>query len=369
VALTNTILVSHGVGISVTAGNTVTLEGTLWGAGDWANGLDWGGDGTITTGTVNLWGDPAFVDPDAADYHIGPSSVAIDVGVNAGVVTDIDGDLRPDRCFPDLGSDEFITGIQCKRIFLPLVVRTYLGTTGPHNRPPNLPFSPVPADNAINQSVDINLKWSGGDPDADSVTYDVFLEEDDSTPDRLACNNAANALCDPGTLNDGTYFWRVIARDEHGATRAGPVWEFDARWTLSNDPPWHGAVVNVVPGNHMGQSFVPFASVLRSVAFDVLTMNPGRGGDTLTMRIRSEDGAVMATASRYLEEGFNGWLSFELENGGIRVTPEQTLILELEDTGKVVFGWKYGRDTYADGSAIFFGSFRTDRDFFFRVNY
>ncbi|MBN1813527.1 MAG: hypothetical protein JXA14_16940 [Anaerolineae bacterium] len=121
VALTNTILVSHTVGITVTAGNTATLEGTLWGSDSWANGTDWGGDGNIFTGTVNVWGDPAFVNPDGGDYHIGRGSAALDAGVDAGVTADIDGDPRPIGSKPDLGADE----AAWRRVFLPLVVRDY----------------------------------------------------------------------------------------------------------------------------------------------------------------------------------------------------------------------------------------------------
>jgi hypothetical protein len=67
VILTNTLLVSHTVGISITVNSRAVLEGTLWGSNSWANGTDWGGDGTIVTGTVNIWGDPAFVNPDGGD--------------------------------------------------------------------------------------------------------------------------------------------------------------------------------------------------------------------------------------------------------------------------------------------------------------
>jgi parallel beta-helix repeat protein len=107
VALTNTILVSHTVGLAVTAGNTATLEATLWGDGAWANGTDWGGEGTIITGAVNVWGDPAFADPDAGDYHIGPGSAAIDTGVDVGVTTDMDGHPRPIGDGFDIGADEY----------------------------------------------------------------------------------------------------------------------------------------------------------------------------------------------------------------------------------------------------------------------
>ena len=97
VALTNTILVSHTVGITVTAGSTATLESTLW----HANGTDSSGN---VIRTNDYTGDPAF----AADgYHIGVGSAALDEGINAGVTTDIDGDPRPLGPGYDLGADEW----------------------------------------------------------------------------------------------------------------------------------------------------------------------------------------------------------------------------------------------------------------------
>jgi hypothetical protein len=52
VAVTNTILASQTLGITVTVGNSVTLEATLWGSDAWANDADWGGAGTVITGTL-----------------------------------------------------------------------------------------------------------------------------------------------------------------------------------------------------------------------------------------------------------------------------------------------------------------------------
>jgi uncharacterized repeat protein (TIGR01451 family) len=103
-SLTNTIISGHaGVGITVAAGSTATLEATLW----HGNGADTGGAGTILTGTINLWGDPAFVNPSAGDYHLGQGSAAIDAGIDAGVSTNIDGDPRPLGLGFDLGADEY----------------------------------------------------------------------------------------------------------------------------------------------------------------------------------------------------------------------------------------------------------------------
>lgn len=115
VALTNTILVSHTTGITVSEGNTTTLEATLWG-----NTTDWGGAGTIIIGTRNLWGGSGFVNPGGGNYHIGPTSVAIDTGVDADVTIDIDGDPRPIGAGFDIGADEYSL---VKTIYLPLVLK------------------------------------------------------------------------------------------------------------------------------------------------------------------------------------------------------------------------------------------------------
>jgi hypothetical protein len=120
VILVNNIIVSHSVGITVAAGSTATLEGTLWGEGIWENETTWGGAGAISTGTINAWGNPHFVDPDGGDYHVNFGSAAIDQGVDAGVTSDMDGDRRPIGAQPDIGADEV-----WRRVSLPLVLRDH----------------------------------------------------------------------------------------------------------------------------------------------------------------------------------------------------------------------------------------------------
>jgi hypothetical protein len=117
-ALTNTILVSHTVGIDVAMGSTATLEATLW----YGNNTDLGGGGTVITGTINLWGNPAFLDPTIGDYHLGMGSPALDEGVDAGVRIDVDNQPRPYQA-PDLGADEYWPPGTLKSIYLPVVLR------------------------------------------------------------------------------------------------------------------------------------------------------------------------------------------------------------------------------------------------------
>jgi hypothetical protein len=104
----------------------------------------------------------------------------------------------------------------------------YYAQAEAQNDPPHMPNSPSPEDGAMDQSVDVELAWSGGDPDAgDTVTYDVYLEAGDTTPDVLVCDDVATPACDPGTLASGaSYYWYVVARDDHGASTTGPTWRF-----------------------------------------------------------------------------------------------------------------------------------------------
>lgn len=122
VVLTNTILVSHAVGIRLVS-SSASLEGTLWGDGAWVNGSDW--VGAVVTGTVNLWGDPLFVDPGSGDYHISAGSPARDEALDVGVDRDMDNQLRPhpDTNIPDIGADEY--HLDDSRVFLPLILRNY----------------------------------------------------------------------------------------------------------------------------------------------------------------------------------------------------------------------------------------------------
>ena len=103
-AFTNTIVAGHeGTGVFVDPDGTAALEATLW----HDNGADTGGSGTVITGTVNVYGEPAFVDPTTWDYHLTADSAAIDAGLDAGVMADMDGDPRPFGAGYDIGADEY----------------------------------------------------------------------------------------------------------------------------------------------------------------------------------------------------------------------------------------------------------------------
>jgi hypothetical protein len=121
VGMTNTIVVSHAVGVEAfNTGTVINLQATLWGDGVWANTVDTlaTSGGVVNLAAPNLRELPGFVDPDEGDYHIALDSAAVDAGVDAGVAHDIDGDPRPLGSAPDLGADEVWSAV-----FLPVVLR------------------------------------------------------------------------------------------------------------------------------------------------------------------------------------------------------------------------------------------------------
>ena len=100
------------------------------------------------------------------------------------------------------------------------------------NEPPNTPSSPNPANDSTDVSVTTDLNWTGGDPNGDPVTYDVYFGM--TIPPSKIVSNQSGTSYDTGTMNYGTtYYWKIVSWDNHGASAVGPLWHF----TTHNDPP------------------------------------------------------------------------------------------------------------------------------------
>jgi len=118
------------------------------------------------------------------------------------------------------------------------------------NDPPYAPSTPDPANGATGVAINTNLSWTGGDPDGDDTTYDVYFGTS-SPPPLVALTYNDTEYDPPGTLQfNTTYYWKIVAWDEYGLNASGPVWTFTTQANLlpyepSNPEPEDGA--NNVP--------------------------------------------------------------------------------------------------------------------------
>ena len=130
------------------------------------------------------------------------------------------------------------------------------------------PSNPSPANGAANVSAQTDLGWTGGDPDAgDTVTYDVYFDTTGATT--LVSNDQSTTTYASGTLSYNTkYYWKIVARDNHGIVREGPVWDFttalSGKTVLWNCP--LGGQALIAPYPAAGRPFLSVAAPCSGIA-------------------------------------------------------------------------------------------------------
>jgi uncharacterized protein (TIGR02145 family) len=95
------------------------------------------------------------------------------------------------------------------------------------DHPPTIPANPSPVDGAFGQLLDIALTWSAcSDPDRDPVTYDVYFGTDNPPTEKISSDQTDTSLVRSNLLTATKYYWKVVAKDNHGNYTEGPVWNF-----------------------------------------------------------------------------------------------------------------------------------------------
>jgi uncharacterized protein (TIGR02145 family) len=101
------------------------------------------------------------------------------------------------------------------------------------NEPPSSPASPQPPDGATNQPINTTLSWSCTDPENDPLTYDVYFGTS-NPPELIASGQTVNSYNTTTLGYNTTYYWKIIATDDHNNSIEGPVLSF----TTMVNPVW-----------------------------------------------------------------------------------------------------------------------------------
>ncbi len=106
------------------------------------------------------------------------------------------------------------------------------------NRPPHAPYNPLPQDTSEDIDVSVELCWDAFDPDeGDTLTFDIYFDKSSTVPTTLIESDwAYQNLSLPPLDYNAQYFWRVIARDNHGLTNTSEIWTFCTADTPNNPP-------------------------------------------------------------------------------------------------------------------------------------
>jgi hypothetical protein len=92
------------------------------------------------------------------------------------------------------------------------------------------PYSPQvfnPLNYAVVNGPSVTLSWQDVDPDADSLSYDVYFGNDPNFLTRRTMT-ALSSFPVSGLASQSTYYWKITAKDWKSATD-GPIWQFTTR--------------------------------------------------------------------------------------------------------------------------------------------
>ncbi len=104
------------------------------------------------------------------------------------------------------------------------------------NQSPFEPTNPNPEDEEDNESILPTLTWSCSDPEGENLSYDVYFGS--TYPLNLLSERQTETSFEPGELEAGTtYYWQIIAYDNHFNSTEGSEWSFTTTDGQPDDPP------------------------------------------------------------------------------------------------------------------------------------
>ena len=196
------------------------------------------------------------------------------------------------------------------------------------NNPPFVPDNPNPNNGATSVSTTVDPSWTGGDPDGDSVTYDVYFGTENPPPGVVG--NQTATTYDAGTMNYNTkYYWKIVAWDENGASTTGPIWNFTTESSFlplsgngtvcgfvkkNTEEPIEGATIHL---NGTTQYFIQ----TNESGFFIFNNNVSVGHyDSEVFKLGPDGFPSQSGANFTLSADEFYWLNFTISSGGGNIT-------------------------------------------------
>lgn len=105
-----------------------------------------------------------------------------------------------------------------------LVFELKLSTS--NNKPPTTPTLVSPADNAINQAIELNLSWTATDIEKDSLKFEITLRKENSTEVVTYQNGSKKSLLLKNLSYSTKYYWQVSVNDGINPAVLSPIRAF-----------------------------------------------------------------------------------------------------------------------------------------------
>jgi hypothetical protein len=117
-------------------------------------------------------------------------------------------------------------------------VWSFRTTTLQNNNPPAIPFEPSPANGVSSQPYTLTLRWKCSDPDGDPLKYDILFGTNPTPSDPIVSDQLGTSYQVSNLQENTTYFWRVVAKDNHNGITSSPVWTFTTKTNLAPNAPY-----------------------------------------------------------------------------------------------------------------------------------
>lgn len=136
------------------------------------------------------------------------------------------------------------------------------------NSAPTVPAM-VPANEAVGFSAKGALNFPSTDAEGDAITYDVFMGATEATLALVATGLTASTYS-PTMAYTTKYYWKVVAKDSHGASTTSAVWSFTTGAFVPDFSVFNGVSSEVSPSFSATAKFDVYVKI--NVTTKVITL-------------------------------------------------------------------------------------------------